>query len=299
MKDTLARINHSVWELNKLIAKNPDSFSLRTDFIKFFHESRVFIERKKSIPEADRSFLMLQQREALCCFLLHGAGGSPAEMRSLGDHLFKTGYTVYGMRLALDTDGNNSSRAASSGRRLSWSGFKKQGKAKPKSGFNWERCLADAEIVLGALLTFSPNTYAVGFSFGGTVALNLLQEFPLKGAVLIAPALFPVQDGRYVAFRVVRAVAPFAAKGITPREYALLEFLKKTRASLKTVQQPILVIHGAREKIVSSKSLHYLKGIATNPKSRFELLDSDRHVLVKGDDAAAVFRLCTDFLRES
>ena len=297
MKDTLARINHSVWELNKLIAKNPDSFTLRADFIKFFHESRVFIERKRGIPEGDRSFLYLQRREALCCLLMHGAGGTPAEMRALGDHLFKAGYTVYGMRLALETEGNHSSAAPSLGERLRWGGFKKK-KAKPKSGYNWERCLVDAEIVLGALLSFSSNTYAVGFSVGATVALNLLQKFPLKGAVLIAPALFPVKDGRYVAFRLVRTVAPFAAKGITPREYALLEFLKKTRASLKSVQQPILVIHGAREKIVSSRSLHYLKGIATNPKSRFELLDSDRHVLVKGDDAAAVFRLCTDFLRE-
>jgi esterase/lipase len=299
MKDTLARINHSVWELNKLIAKNPESFALRADFIKFFHESRVFIERKRGVPEGDRSFLLLQPREALCCFLLHGAGGTPSEMRPLGDHFFKTGYTVYGMRLALDTDGNNSSHTVSAGRRLLWRGIKKKRGDKLKFGYNWERCLFDAEVVLGALLTFSPNTYVAGFSFGGTVALNLLQQFPLKGAVLIAPALFPVKDGRYVAFRLVRTVAPFAAKGITPREYALLEFLKKTRASLKTVQQPVLVIQAAREKIVSPKSFHYLKSLATNPKSRFELLDSDRHVLVKGEDAETVFRLCTNFLRES
>ena len=94
-------------------------------------------------------------------------------------------------------------------------------------------------------------------------------------------------------------VAPFAAKGIVPKEYTLVQFLERTRARIKTVQQPVLVIHAARDKVVSSKSLHYLKGVAVNPKSRFELLQSDRHVLVKGNDAAHVFKLCTDFLRES
>jgi esterase/lipase len=300
MKDTLTRINHSVWELNKLLSKDPSSYMRRAQFIEFFHESRVFVERKRGVPEGDRSFLLLQDRDALCCLLLHGAGGTPAEMRALGEHLFKTGYSVYGMRLCLDGDAASSSRTSSSGGRLRWAGFKKRRKrTKPQPGCNWEKCLVEAEVVLSALLSFSSNTYVVGFSFGGTVALNLLQKFPLKGGVLIAPALFPVQDGRYLAFKVVRTVAPFAAKGITPREYNLLEFLKSTRASLKEVKQPILVIHGAREKIVSSKGFHYIKGLAKHPKSRFELLNSDRHVLVKGEDAETVFRLCTDFLRQS
>jgi carboxylesterase len=299
VKDTLARIDHSVWELGKLIAKKPESIALRGDFLKFFHESRVFIERKGGVAESDRSFLLLQDREALCCLLLHGAGGSPAEMRPLAEHLFKEGYTVYGIRLALGGEVNQSSRGSTRRGSFRWRALLEKRKAKSRDGYNWERCLFDAEVVLGTLLTFSPNTYAVGFSFGGTIALNLLQKAPLKGAVLISPALFPAADGRYLTFKVVRSVAPFAARGIVPKEYSLVQFLERTRAHLKAVQQPILVIHAARDRIVSPKSLHYLKSISSNPKSRFELIQSDRHVIVKGDDAAHVFRLCTDFLRES
>ena len=299
MKDTLARIDHSVWELGRLIAKNPESFTLRADFLKFFHESRIFIERKVGVSETDRSFLYLQNREALCCLLMHGAGGSPAEMRNLAEHLFQAGYTVYGINLALGANGSQSSRDSSRGR-FHWRRFldKKRGNAV-RSGYNWERCLLDSKVVLGALLTFSPNIYVVGFSFGGTIALNLMQEAPVKGAVLISPALFPSADGRYLAFKLVRSVAPFAAKGIVPKEYTLMQFLEKTRSRLKKIQQPILVIHAARERIVSPKSLHFLKGASANPKSRFELLQSDRHMLVKGEDSALVFKLCAEFLRES
>ncbi|MDD4856871.1 MAG: hypothetical protein PHD74_02055, partial [Candidatus Krumholzibacteria bacterium] len=66
----------------------------------------------------------------------------------------------------------------------------------------------------------------------------------------------------------------------------------------KAVKQPILVVHASRDRIVSPKSLHYLRSISSNPKSRFELIKSDRHVIVKGDEAAQVFKLCGDFLRE-
>lgn len=299
MKDALARIDHSVWELAKLIAKRPKSFGLRADFLKFFHESRTFIEKKAGVAEGDRSFLLPQDHEALCCLLIHGAGGSPSEMRALGEHLFKAGYTVYGIRLALGGDADRSPHG--SGRRPSshWRRLLEKRGPRKRNGYSWERCLSDAEVVADALLTFSPNTYVVGFSFGGTVALNLLKETPFRGVVLISPALFPAADGRYVAFKLMRSVAPFAARGIVPKEYTLVEFLEKTRARIKAVQQPLLVIHAARDRIVSPRSLHFLKGISSNPKSRFELLQSDRHVLLKGDDAASVFKLCTDFLRES
>jgi carboxylesterase len=299
VKDTLARIDHSVWELGRLVAKNPESFTLRADFLKFFHESRIFIERKVGVSETDRSFLYLQNREALCCLLMHGAGGSPAEMRDLAEHLFQAGYTVYGINLALGGNGSQSSRDAGRGG-FHWRRFldkKRAGAAR--SGYNWERCLLDTKVVLGALLTFSPNTYVVGFSFGGTIALNLMQEAPVKGGVLISPALFPAADGRYLAFKLVRSVVPFAAKGIVPKEYTLMQFLEKTRSRLKKIQQPILVIHAARERIVSPKSLHFLKSVSSNPKSRFELLPSDRHVLVKGEDAALVYKLCAEFLKQS
>ena len=293
MKNTLARISHSVWELSKLISKNPASYDLRGDFLRFFHESRNYLERKRGVPEEDRSFLLLQEREAICCLLIHGAGGTPAEMRPLGKHLFDAGCTVYGMRLALNADRGASKVAPSLWRKLSRRGDWQRG------GYHCERSLSDAEIVSKALLTFSPRTYVAGFSFGGTIALRLLQRHPLRGAMLLAPGLFPARRGRVVAFSVFKRVAPFAAARVSPLEFSLGEFIERTRARLKSIPQPILAVQGARDAVLSSKGLAFLKGLATNPRSKIVLLDSDRHVIIKGEDAEKVFRLCADFIRET
>ena len=168
MKDALARINHSVWELAKLVAKHPENYAMRADFLRYCHESRLFGERRRNIPEEGRSFLMLQERESLCCFLLHGIGGSPAEMRPLGEHLFRSGHTVYGIRLALGGDGAGA-RPAQNGRRLAGRLLRRRD-GRDRSGYDWERCLADADTVLGMLLTFSRSICVFGFSFGGALA---------------------------------------------------------------------------------------------------------------------------------
>jgi len=296
MKDALARINHSVWELSKLVARHPENYTMRAEFLRYYHESRLFGERRANVPEEGRSFLLLQERESLCCCLLHGVGGSPAEMRPLGEHLFRSGYTVYGMRLALGDGAPGTRPGERARRRTPLRPWRRDGRGR--ATVDWELCLADTDVALGALLTFSPNVYAFGFSFGGAVALNLLRDRPLKGAVLIAPGLFPASAGRSGLFTVVRRLAPFVAREAFPREYALLEFVERTRARISAIEQPVLVVQASRDPVVSPRSLRFVKERAKNPKSRFEFIDGSRHVLVTGDDSKRVFSLCTDFLRE-
>ena len=102
MVKTLERITQSVWELRERVRLNPQSYEYRRDMLEFWADSRVFIERRSGVPEPERSFLMLQKRESIGCLLIHGAGGSPAEMRPLAEHLFNRGFTVLGIRLPLD-----------------------------------------------------------------------------------------------------------------------------------------------------------------------------------------------------
>ena len=102
MAKTLERINQSVWELREKVRLNPASYDYRKDLLNFWTDSKIFIERRSGVPEPQRSFLMLQQREAVGCLLIHGAGGSPEEMRPMADYLFRQGFTVLGIRLPLD-----------------------------------------------------------------------------------------------------------------------------------------------------------------------------------------------------
>lgn len=294
MRQTLARINQAVWELGKLIAKNPESYDVRADFLRFFHEARLFNERKKAVPEADRSFLLLQEREAPACLLLHGVGGSPAEMRPLAEHLNRAGYTVYGLRLALADDASAVPTPRAAGRLLD----SLRRRSASRGGYNVERCVADTGAALDAMLMFSPNTCLAGFSFGGTLALRLMGGRPVRGAVLLAPGLFPASDLRLRLFSAMRSVVPFVARGGFPREYALLRFSELTRERLSAVEQPVLVVQAARDRVVSPKGLRFIEQRSKNPKSRFVMLESDRHVIVTGDGAQNVFNICTDFLRE-
>lgn len=294
MRQTLARINQAVWELGKLIAKDPGSYDVRADFIRFFHEARLFHERKKAVPEVDRSFLLLQERESPTCLLLHGVGGTPAEMRPIGEHLERSGFTVYAPRLALGDDASAVPTPRAAARLLA----PLQRRSSARGGYNIERCVADTGAVLDSLLMFSPDTSLVGFSFGGALALRFMGGKPVRAAVLLAPGLFPAASLRLRLFSAMRAVAPLAARGGFPREEALLRFSESTRERVAAIEQPVLVVQSARDRVVSSKGLRFVERRSKNPKSRFVTLEGDKHVIVSGDGAQNVFRLCTDFLRE-
>jgi esterase/lipase len=290
-------MNHSVWELNTLIPKHPESSNLRGDLLKFFHENRVYLERKKGVPEEDRSFLLQQDRDAPCCLLIHGAGGTPAEMRPLGRHLFDAGYTVYGMSLALLAEHAGGAAVKPGREKLSLRRIRDRGGLQ--EAYSPDRSLSDAEVVLKAILTVTPRTYLVGFSFGGTIALRLMRRQHVRGAILLAPGLYPMTRGKVAAFSVLKRLAPFAAKQVSPLEFRLGEFIERTRALLKPIEQPVLVVQAARDNILSTKGVALLKKLAKNPRSKFVVLDSARHVIVKGEDSQQVFRLCVDFLRET
>lgn len=297
MGNTLERVNQTIWELQRKVEENPDDLSFRKELLKFFHESRLFSERKSGVPEEDRSFLLLQERESICCFLIHGAGGSPKEMQALGAHLYRLGYTVYAMRLTLDSVSDNSALKNSIKVKFRRNKDDKK-RRRVVTGNSWSVCLSEAEIIINTLFSYTRGIYIVGFSFGGTIALNLLHDYPVKGAVLVAPALFPVRTGRYMIFQFLRSVLPSAARSLAPREDTIMELMEKTRKDMESMRQPVLVIQSSNDPVISTKGYHTLKRHLKNPKSRSVLLDSDRHVLVGGEEAEEVFRLCGDFIKE-
>ncbi len=297
-KDTLARIGHSVWELKKRLDENPRDVELRRDFLQFFHSSRMYVEQRNGVQREDRSFLLLQERESPLCILIHGAGGSPDEMKGLGEHLFDRGYTIYGISLPMskssrDSQGGDSTRGGLFRRRT---GNWKTGSLR---GYDqWSICLSETEVVLDALQSYSPNTYIIGFSFGGTIALRVLDKYPVKGAVLISPVLFAVKTGRYLVFQAMRKIVPAAARTVAPREDTILEFMEMTRKSINPLTKPVLVLQASRDPMVSTRGFYLLKRKLEHSKSRLVLLDSDQHVLVAGEESRKVFRLCSDFLKK-
>lgn len=295
MKTTLAKINQTLWELRRALERQPDNMVLRRDLVKFFHESRHYDERRDGIPEEDRSFLMLQKRESICCLLIHGSGGSPAEMRSLGEYLFRQGFSVYAMRLPLEISPDAIARRPIPGRSW-WNNH--VGRKQSIEVNRWNVSLSEAEIALDTLLHYNANTYVIGFSFGGTIALNLLGTYTPVGTILISPALYVVRSGRYLLFQLARKILPPAARSVAPREDTVLDLIEKTRTRIRSMEAPVCVVQAADDPLISRKGFAFLKSRSRNPKSRFHLLPGGGHLLISGEHSTAVFEICADFIRE-
>ena len=201
MAKTLERINQAIWELREQVKAHPDNYEYRRDLLSFWADSRIFVGRRAGVPEPDRPFLMLQERESVACLLIHGAGGSPEEMRPMAEHLFRQGFTVLGIRLPIDPKYGDSGFAEYAGALIRRG--PRNGSGKKDAG-SWSECLAQSEVALDTLLTCAPDTYVAGFSFGGTIALNLMQKYPVKGTILLSPGLFPVGGTRFAMFWAAR-----------------------------------------------------------------------------------------------
>jgi len=295
MTKTLEKINQSIWELRATLEKRPGDLNLRNDLLKFFHESLNFVERRAGVPDEDRSFLYPQERESPACLLIHGAGGSPSEMRPLGEYLHKLGHTALGVRMPLQPEPADYGLAEYARELLG--GRKKQSRGRLRSG--WSACLAGSEVALQTLLSYSKDTYVAGFSFGGTIALNLMQRFPLKGTILLSPGLFPVGGTRYTLFWAARRLLPGLTRRVMPSRSDMLDLIEMTKERLGRIEKPILVVQAADDPVVSPRGYQFLQKRSRNPGSRFVLLQKGGHVIIKGDPAERVFRICGEFIRKA
>jgi len=158
------QINRTIWEINEALKKSPESPRqrrelLRAQFLQNFEYDKAF-----HVPRDDRSFLFLHDTDAPIVLLLHGSTGTPAEMRDLGNHLYANGVSAYCPRLRR-TNGHD----------------------VPTS---WEGWVSQAQIAIEIVTTCSPAAFVCGLSLGATVALILADRAPVKGLILLAPALY-------------------------------------------------------------------------------------------------------------
>lgn len=300
MAKTLERINQSVWELREKVRLNPASYDYRKDLLNFWTDSKIFIERRSGVPEPQRSFLMLQQKEAVGCLLIHGAGGSPEEMRPMADYLFRQGFTVLGIRLPLDPNYSDAGFSEYVKAIFSRSGRKGRISKGADGDGSWSACIAQSEVALDTLLAYSPGSYVAGFSFGGTIALNLMQKFPVKGSILLSPGLFPMGGTRFAMFWTALRFMPGLTKKAMPVRTMMLDLLERTRSSIGQgpINTPMLVIQAADDPVISARGYQFLQKRASNPRSKFILLGKGGHVIVRGDDSMKVFGHCSDFIKD-
>jgi carboxylesterase len=228
------------------------------------------------------------------CLLVHGFTATPWEMRYLGEHLHRAGYTVHGVRLA----GHATSPA-------------------DLERSTWREWYASARQGLLVLQAGAPRSVVVGQSMGALLAVRLAVEHPeaVAGVALLAPALqlstrwlqwmrpaFPVvlpfltprfrfvsKGDSDVADPQVRAQTPSYHRIPLRAVHQLLQLQREARRLLPRIAQPILVLHSQQDHTCPVANVDLVRRRVPGPVET-RLLARSYHVVsvdVERDDVAA------------
>lgn len=256
------QINRTIWEIGETIRKNPREFRHRRELLRTHFLQRYELDRSQHIPRDDRSFLFLQEERAVGVLLLHGAHGTPAEMRDYGNFLYGKGFTVYCPRL---------SRYDLKNRLVTW-----------------ESWVTTAENALTTMQQYTRKTIISGLSMGATVALVLDQLHSVKGLILLAPALYPRLGFRGRLRAAARHISPTLFYKFAGWDGELVKAMDHVRKTKEAVRAPALIMQAKDDQTVSARGFKTLQKRAKDP-SEAVMLASGSHALTRGAARQEVF----------
>lgn len=220
--------------------------------------------------------------------VLHGFTGSPVSVRPLAELLTKRGFAVEMPRLP-----GHGTRPKD---------------LLPTRYADWR---AEALAALNRLRARTQHVFAVGFSMGGTLALDLASREALSGVVTINAQIL---DRRGLIVKLAPIIeklipiAPASAAGLTKNDIkkggdedaydwvaiaagnSLVRALPQVRGHLKNLTCPLLVIYSRDDHSVppaNSKALPGLVGSAPDSVSVLEL-ENSYHVATLDNDLALI-----------
>jgi carboxylesterase len=231
------------------------------------------------------------------CLLIHGFTGTPKEMRGLGGHLARQGYSVLGPRL---------------------SGHATRPEDMNRS--HWQDWVASAEDGWHLLSAACKRIYILGLSMGGVLTGILASRFPTAGIVMMATPHHLPDDLRLRILPVYSRVKPLAPKGqshwfdrqaesesasytVEPvRAFGeLAKLIRQMQAALPHVQAPALLIYAKRDPVIRAVDHHAEDILVSLGSCRKEIqwVDPSGHVLTSDISRQKVFDLAADFIDRS
>jgi carboxylesterase len=267
------QINRTIWEINEAIKQTPGSARqrrelLRAHFLQLFEYDKAF-----HVPRDDRTFLFLHDTDAPIVLLLHGSTGTPAEMRELGNHLYAAGISAYCPRLRRTT-----------------------GREKPTS---WEGWVSQAQIAIEIVATCSPAAFVCGLSMGGTVSLIVADRSPLRGLILLSPAIHPRMSLKARFAQLARFVTPGVFYHFAGWTGEVLKAMDHARRSVREINLPLLALQAADDGHLSARGLKFLRRHARHQDTEIHLYEEGSHVLTRGAAKADVFERVTKFVQRN
>lgn len=264
------QINRTLWEIERELEKKPDSFKLRRELLRCHFLQRYEFDKAFRVARDDRSFLFLHDGPSPVCLLLHGAQGTPAEMREMGNFLYSRGYTVYCPRFP---------RVDFKDRLVSWQ--------------SWA---TSAEGALAMAQRYSREAFVVGLSLGATLGMILAGRHKFRGAVFLAPAVYPRYQPKDLAYLVVHRLAPdlfFRFAGWNGEVLKAMEYLRRNPPK---ILMPALALQAKDDIRLSLRGLKFVRRYLLHPQSQVTILPRGSHALTRGVAKGEVFQRAHRFL---
>jgi len=187
------------------------------------------------------------------CLLIHGFSGSPAEMRFMGEHLAKSGWTVYGILL--------SGHAAT---------------PEQMSKTSCEDWTEDVEVGVRKLRKSCDTIIGVGLSMGGLLALHLATLGLIDGIVTMnAPMVLDHED--FICEQI-----PLDAL------ISLNMVISQVRQNLNKIKCPVLLMQSMLDHTVTPVSVEIIQTEIQQVNANVTLWGNSGHILTLGAERKEV-----------
>lgn len=253
------------------------------------------------------------------CLLIHGFGGTPAEMRGLGEALAAQGIRVHGVRLPGHCEGEEAFACVT---RKQWLASVEEGLARLDryqhvyvAGLSMGGVLSlllagyHPERVAGVIVMSTPTRLASGWM--AVLARPFIKwYYPFKGLDFNNPLVQQeilrqrhlVEPEATIDFsnpEVVAAIKSSNRVSVTAINQ-LIRLVDEGRARLKAVRSPLLIIQSKNDKTVAPACADELYRLATSasPKS-LHWLEKSGHVITEGPEREEVYRLASAFIHDT
>jgi len=266
------QINRTIWELQKFVENEPTNQRFRRELLRAHFLQHFEFDKAFHVSRDDRSFLFLQDGESPACLMIHGAQGTPARLRELGNFLYQRGFSVYCPRL---------SRIDTKERMVSW-----------------ESWMTQSETALETVMTYSRNVYVVGTSLGGTIGLLLGRTKGLKGLVLLAPAIYARRSIRTRLYEIGRLVTPTLFYRFAGWKGEVIKAMDYTRKKIKRISCPTLALQAADDQQLSHRGIKFVRRHCRARSSESSILPRGSHTLTRGEAKEDVFKRVHEFLEK-
>ena len=242
----------------------------------------------------DLSQPLFREGSKVGCLVLHGIGGTPANVRVVADALCGLGYTV----LSPTLPGHGESVRA----------------LNASTHRQWMRCAAEAAERLRSL--GCEQVYALGLSLGGILCGLLAAQGMLDGLVMICA---PLKMKRFL--RVARAISPLLPVVAYPPDkeghpswrqnpYAQMyngfstsklhdlgRLARRLKRNLSRIECPTLIVAAGRDDKVDPASVTLFMRRAVNvPEAEYALFENSPHGCTYGPEREAVAARCAAFV---